>query len=293
VPSLEETAALVALLRRGDASWADITDRVEQAGSALALLGQGDGQPDQPALFPSPDEDLTLILAEIAAWRAEGLQLLSVLDDEYPRRLRLIHERPPLLWTRGRLAMDDLAVAVVGTRNPTQEGVRLATEIAGGIALRGVTVVSGLAAGIDTAAHRAALEAGGRTVAVIGTGIRRFYPAFNAGLQRRIGESGLVLSQFWPDAPPTKTTFPMRNATMSGYSLATVVVEAAERSGARMQARFALEHGRHVFLLRSLLAHDWARNYAQRPNTTVVDGPQDVFDKLEHLRSTIDDLAWT
>lgn len=282
--SPQETAALVTLLRRGTMPWPEITDRVEQSGSALTLLDQGDGQPDQPALFPTPDEDMEPVIAELTAWQDEGLRLLSVLDDDYPRRLRLVHGHPPLLWARGLLVPDDPAVAVIGTRNPTPQGVRLATDIAGGIASRGVTVVSGLAAGIDTAAHRAALEAGGRTVAVIGTGIRRVYPVSNAGLQRQISGSGLVLSQFWPDAPPAKTTFPMRNATMAGYSLATVVVEAADRSGARMQARISLEQGRHVFLLRPLLAHDWARDYAQRPNTTVIDSAQDVLDHIEGLR---------
>jgi DNA processing protein len=150
-------------------------------------------------------------------------------------------------------------------------------------------VVSGLAAGIDTAALSAALSAGGRAVAVIGTGLRRSYPKEN---QQRIGEAGLVISQFLPDAPPTKTTFPMRNAVMSGYSAATVVVEAPNRSGARMQARLALEHGRQVFLLDTLLVNDWARDYAERPNTVVV---RDVSDVIQHLQPALADdqeLVW-
>jgi DNA processing protein len=118
---------------------------------------------------------------------------------------------------------------------------------------------------------------------VIGTGINRSYPAANAELQRRIAAEGLVLSQFWPDAPPTKTSFPMRNAIMSGYAAATVVVEAAYRSGARMQARLALEHGRPVVLPRQLLAHDWARGYAQRPGVHVVDDVDDLLATVEGL----------
>ncbi|WP_326599208.1 DNA-processing protein DprA [Streptomyces sp. NBC_01803] len=132
---------------------------------------------------------------------------------------------------RGTAVEGDLRVAVVGTRNPTPEGVARACAIASGLAERGVTVVSGLAVGIDTAAHGTALAVGGRTVAVIGTGLRRAYPAQNVRLQQEISERGLVLSQFWPDAPPSKSTFPMRNAVMSGHSLATVVVQAAYRSG--------------------------------------------------------------
>ncbi|MEV6480622.1 DNA-processing protein DprA [Streptomyces sp. NPDC051576] len=124
---------------------------------------------------------------------------------------------------------------------PTPEGIARTRAIAGGLAERGATVVSGLAAGIDTAAHGATLAVACRTVAVIGTGLRRSYPVQNARLQQEIAERGLLLSQFRPDASPSKASFPMRNAVMGGYSLAAVVVEAAYRSGARVQARFALE----------------------------------------------------
>src|SRR5581483_252563 len=112
--------------------------------------------------------------------------------------------------------------------------------------------ISGLAAGIDTAAHTAALESGGRTVAVIGTGITRCYPAANIELQEAIAHSGLVLSQFWPESSASKASFPMRNATMSAYGRATIVVEASEQSGARIQARLAVAHGRPVVLMNSV-----------------------------------------
>jgi DNA processing protein len=172
--------------------------------------------------------------------------------------------------------------------------LRQAAELAEGLAARGVPVISGLATGIDTAAHVAALGVGGRTVAVIGTGLRRAYPKENAELQHRISEEGLVLSQFLPDAPPTKTSFPMRNAVMSGYAVATVVVEAAWRSGARMQARLALEHGRPVFLLDTLLEHDWARDYASRPGATVVRDVEDVLSRLDALADrSQDELVWS
>ena len=162
-------------------------------------------------------------------------------------------------------------------------GVPQVGDLAAGLAARGVPVISGLAAGIDTAAHTTALAAGGRAVAVIGTGIDRAYPAQNAALQEEIATKGLLISQFLPGAPPTKTSFPMRNAVMSGYALATVVIEAAYQSGARMQARLALQHGRHVFLMRSLLQHDWARGYAERPGVTIVDNAEHVFDGPQRL----------
>ncbi|MER6570554.1 DNA-processing protein DprA [Streptomyces sp. NPDC001093] len=288
-----ERAALVALLRRGDRPWSEVTDQVETVGSARDVLESSLDLSGQGTLFDTgPSVDLEKVAAEIADWEREGMRLVTILDPDYPLYLRLVHQRPPLLFLRGTTADDDLRVAVVGTRSPTPEGVAHARAIAGGLAERGVTVVSGLAAGIDTAAHGSALAAGGRTVAVIGTGLRHVYPAQNAGLQQEIAGKGLLISQFWPDAPPSKTSFPMRNAVMSGYSLATVVIEAAYRSGARMQARLALEHGRRVFLMRSLMTHEWAREYATRPNTTVIDGPEDVFCRLGSLVPTTGELTW-
>ncbi|SES44961.1 DNA processing protein [Streptomyces sp. yr375] len=288
-----ERAALVALLRRGDRSWPELTDQIETVGSARDVLENALDASGQSALFDTgPAVDLDAVAAEIAAWEREGMRFVTILDEDYPLYLRLVHQRPPFLFLRGTSVAADLRVAVVGTRTPTPEGIAHARAIAGGLAERGVTVVSGLAAGIDTAAHGTALAVGGRTVAVIGTGLRRTYPAQNAGLQRDITERGLVISQFWPDAPQSKASFPLRNAVMSGYSLATVVVEAAYRSGARMQARLALEHGRRVFLMRSLMTHEWAREYANRPNTTVIDGPDDVFSRLDSLVPTTGELTW-
>jgi DNA processing protein len=146
-------------------------------------------------------------------------------------------------------------------------------------------VFSGLAAGIDTAAHTAALAQGGRTVAVIGTGINRVYPPQNAQLQRQIAGRGAVVSQFWPDAPPTRQSFPMRNAVMSGMTLASVVVEASNTSGARLQARLALAQGRSVFLLESVLAEEWARECAARPGAHVVHSPREITTIIERLTS--------
>lgn len=288
-----ERAALVALLRRGDRSWADLTDQIEAVGSAYDVLENALDASGQGALFDTgPSADLSGIAAEIAAWEQEGRRLVTVLDEDYPLLLRLVHQRPPFLFLQGTSVEDDPRIAVVGTRTPSPDGVAHARAIAGGLAQRGVTVVSGLAAGIDTAAHGAALAVGGRTVAVVGTGLHHAYPAQNARLQQEIAERGLLISQFWPDSPPSKISFPLRNAVMSGYSLATVVIEAAYRSGARMQARLALEHGRPVFLMRSLLTHEWAREYAARPNTTVIDGPEDVFDRLDSLVPVTGELTW-
>jgi DNA processing protein len=212
------------------------------------------------------------------------MSIVTVLDDAYPANLRTIHNRPPFVFIRGALTPDDeRSVAVVGTRRASDAGIDRARDVAAGLVAAGYTVVSGLAEGIDTATHLTALERGGRTVAVLGTGLRRAYPAKNASLQDRISREAAVISQFWPDAPPTKTSFPMRNIVMSGFARATVVIEASSTSGARMQARFALEHGRPLFLLDSLLEHDWARQFAERPGAYVVGSADEVVERVERL----------
>lgn len=285
---------MIALLRRGGRKWQQYADLVESAGSALEVLAGADPLAhDEPAqtLFdagPTPaavdETDLAEIEDEIHRWEAEGIRVLTVLDADYPANLRTVHNRPPLLFVRGALEPADVrSIAVVGTRQASRRGLAAAEAVAGGLADRGFTVVSGLADGVDGVAHRAALTRGCRTVAVIGTGVRRAYPAKHSGLQREIAEHGAVISQFWPDSPPSRQSFPMRNVVMSGFSLATVVIEASHTSGAKMQARFALEHGRPVFLLASLLEHEWAREYAERPGATVIEDASGVADHVEQL----------
>ena len=167
----------------------------------------------------------------------------------------------------------------------------MATDLARAMSACQMTVIAGLARGIDTAAHRSTLDAGGRTVAIIGTGIGRVYPAENRGLQNEIADRGLVLSQFWPDAPPQKHTFLMRNATMSGYGLATVVIEAGETSGARVQARLAVEHGRQVILSGPVVGrNEWAQRLIGRPGVHVANSVDDVMHIIEQVVTMWDDL---
>jgi DNA processing protein len=178
-----------------------------------------------------------------------GIVALTLLDDEYPANLRQIADPPPVLFVRGRLLPSDAhAVALVGTRRATSYGHAVAERLAGELAAAGVTVVSGLAKGVDTAAHRAAVRAGGRTIAVLGNGLDQVYPPENGGLVRQIvdKDAGAVLSEFAPGVPPDAVNFPRRNRIISGLSLATIIVEAGERSGALITADFALEHGREV-----------------------------------------------
>lgn len=281
---LPEAAALVVLLRTGRRPWQRYAELLEEAGSAVAVLDDERG--GQGSLFAA--DDATADAArDIDRWEANGMRLLTVLDPDYPENLRTVHDRPPLIFVAGHLQPADArSVAVVGARQATPAGLAAATRIAEHLVDHGYTVVSGLATGIDTAAHTSALANTGRTIAVVGTGLQRVYPPQNAALQQRIIEHGAVVSQFWPDAPPTRRTFPMRNAVMSGMTLASVVVEASHTSGSRMQARLALEHGRPVFLTQSLLEQEWARQLATLPGTHVVRTPQQITKTVQRLTST-------
>lgn len=282
-----DRAALVALLRERPQGmrWQQTAMEVADTGSARALWERL----WPPSLFGQDDgtDPLVHAMTDIVRWRRAGFGFLTLLDDEYPSRLREIRELPPVLFYRGTLSEDTRAVSVVGSRKASPQGTEIARTVAEALVERGITVIGGLAAGIDTAAHQAALDAGGRTVAIIGTGIARVYPAENRDLQERIAEEGLVLSQFWPDTPPRKQNFPMRNAVMSGYGQATVVVEAGEASGARIQARLAVEHGRPV-ILTDLVASstEWGKRLVGRPGVHVAKGTRGVL-------AVIDDIVRT
>jgi DNA processing protein len=171
-------------------------------------------------------------------------------DAEYPALLLAIPTAPPTLHVRGALVEGDtLAVAVVGSRRATPYGLTVAETLAAELAARGVTIVSGLARGIDTAAHRGALRVGGRTIAVLGSGVDVVYPPENVRLADEIAARGALVSQFGPGTPPLPHHFPTRNAVIAGLSLAVVVVEAAERSGSLITARLAAELGREVLAM--------------------------------------------
>lgn len=177
-----------------------------------------------------------------------GARLVCWTDPEYPARLRAIADPPLVLAVRGGLDAPDVpAVAIVGARRASPYGRRIAEELATGLAQAGVTVVSGLAAGIDSAAHAGALGGHGRTVAVLATGIDQVYPRWNAPLAARVVEAGALLSEFSCGTPPLRHHFPRRNRIVAGLAVATVVVEAAARSGSLITARCALDEGREVF----------------------------------------------
>ena len=178
-----------------------------------------------------------------------GLRLLTMQDADYPMRLRNIFEPPCLLYVKGQLPVidEEVAVAMVGTRKASPYGIEAAEKIAYGLCRQGAVVISGAAAGVDSASHRGALRAGGKTIAVLGNGLDIVYPAENEWLYRDIAASGALISEYPPGTAAEAWHFPVRNRIISGLSLATIVVEAPEKSGALITANTALEQGRDVF----------------------------------------------
>jgi DNA processing protein len=298
--SLTEKASVLALARASKERWYKVAALVDRARSAADILeGRWSGfDPYEAALV----RDLAgaADATQVAEYRelinrleATGVHVVTILDADYPANLRAIYNQPPMLFVRGNLDKnDERAVAVVGTRLASPEGLRQAHRLAYQLARRGVTVVSGLARGIDTAAHNGALAAGGRTVAVMGAGIDVIYPAENAALANRILSRGALVSQFWPGTPPISHNFPMRNVVMSGLSVGTVVVEANSTSGAKMQARLALEHGKRVFLIESLvMSQPWAKRYAKQAGATVVRSVDDIVEILDAAEAPVKQLS--
>lgn len=185
---------------------------------------------------------------ELAFIERHQVQLLTLADAEYPAALREIHDPPPVLYVQGTLLPEDAAaVAIVGTRLATTHGLFVAERLGRELAAHGITIVSGLARGIDGAAHRGALTAGGRTIAVLGSGLLHVFPKEHEALARQIAERGAVISEFPLTMPPRKENFPRRNRILSGLSLGVIVVEAPAQSGALITAGLAAEQGREVF----------------------------------------------
>jgi DNA processing protein len=276
-----------------------VTDRDLETAALVAVLVGGAPTRSERAMLIEPHGATTVLesrhgmLAEaelerarrlIRSWSERGIGILATSEEGYPLNLRPLPDRPPALFVRGRLLLADAhSVAVVGTRRPSALGLTAARDAVSRLVDAGYTIVSGLAAGIDTAAHAAALRGGGRTVAVLGTGVDRYYPSANRVLQERIASRCAVVSCFQPGSPPTRHSFPIRNRVMSGLALATVIVEASATSGTRIQARTSIEQGRPVVLLEDVLREEWASQLAMRGSAHVVARPADLPDAIGAL----------
>lgn len=222
--------------------------------------------------------------AEVEAARAGalGIAIVDLDGPGYPALLREIYDPPPVLYVRGRLVEEPASIAIVGARRASARGAALARAMARDLAAAGVTIVSGLARGIDSAAHQGALDGGGRTVAVLGSGHERLYPRENDALAARVAEGGAVVSEFPLATEPHPGNFPRRNRVIAGWSRAVVVVEAAERSGALVTARSALDEGREVMAVPGHPADEWARgtNALIRDGAVLVRDAADVAAEL-------------
>jgi DNA processing protein len=228
--------------------------------------------------------------AEIENCQRDNVDILIETDNEYPRSLLDLPDPPGVLFIRGGLQPSDaLAIAVVGSRHATHYGLQQAERLAGGLARAGYTVVSGLARGIDAAAHRGAIAAGGRTVAVLGSGVLNIYPPEHVQLADEVAAAGAVISEAPPRAAPIGGMFPQRNRIISGLSLGVVVVEASNRSGALITARHAMEQGRDVFAVPGLVTSRMSNGCHRliRDGAKLVETVDDVLEELGPLREAI------
>lgn len=228
--------------------------------------------------------DLAAVLQKV---QQAGVQALCWTDQDYPAALRPLDDAPPLLYADGRLtAADEIAVAIVGTRRASAYGREIAHSLATELARAGVTVVSGLALGIDTVAHQAAIDGGGRTIAVLGSGVDMVYPAQNRRLAAAIRKQGAIVSEYPLGTRPEPRNFPPRNRIISGLSRAVVIVEAGERSGALITASFAAEHGREVFAVPGSILHPGSSGCNQliQQGATPLLSVDDVLDYLDLTR---------
>ncbi len=221
---------------------------------------------------------------ELAYMEKEGIHPLCHGDKTYPGSLRNIYDPPPVLYRKGDpRPCDANAVAIVGSRRCSLYGLQMAERLAFDLAERGITVVSGMARGIDSAAHRGALKARGRTIAVMGSGFRHVYPPESKKLARAISESGAVLTEYSSDTLPLRGNFPQRNRIISGMSMGVVVVEAARKSGAMITVNLALEQGKEVFAVpgRADISTSGGTNLLIQNGAKLVTGVDDILEELD------------
>lgn len=260
------------------AHFGNLKDAWEATALELNAIGLG-ARPVETLLQVRREVDLDEV------WRRISSQEIGVItweDENYPRRLAEIDQPPPVLYVRGEiLPEDEWAVAVVGTRRITAYGRQVAEEIGAALGSNGVTVVSGLARGVDAVAHKAALKSGGRTLAVLGSGVDRIYPPEHRRLAGEVIRQGAVISDYALGTPPDGVNFPPRNRIISGLSIAVVIVEAGERSGALITANFAADQGRDVFAVPGNIHAPQSRG----PNRLIQNGARPLLSPKEILES--------
>lgn len=290
---MTEREALIALNMMEGMGPITVSALVSVLGSAEAVFSASRAELMTVERVGSKIADLILSQRDKLDWEQEintadelGIRIITCQDPEYPESLQAIHDPPLVLYIKGGLeSRDSKAIAVVGTRRPTYYGKDVAARLAGQIAEAGYTVVSGLAAGIDTIAHRQALTMKGRTLAVVGCGLKHMYPESNRKLAEEIARSGAVISEFPLDRKPDKTTFPIRNRIVTGLSTGVLVVEAGIKSGAMITARLAMEQGRNVFAVPGRIDSPLSSgtNGLIKQGAKLVENIGDILDEYEFL----------
>lgn len=222
------------------------------------------------------------VKAELELIHKNKVKIITYHDELYPQQLLNVYDRPPYIYVRGSLCNADINVAIVGSRAASTYGKYTTERISRELALKGVTVVSGMARGIDSAAHRGALSAHGRTVAILGSGLDVIYPPENRKLFAEIIESGAVISEFPLGTPPRSTNFPARNRIISGMSYGVVIVEAGEKSGSLITARLALEQGREVFAVPGSIDAAGSRgaNKLIKQGAKLIENTDDILEEI-------------
>jgi len=289
------------------AAWLRLTESVGPGAARrlLAMAGSPEAVFELPAValdqalpgkqreaFNSPPEHLDELIANAQAWLQEpGHSLLALGDADYPAQLLATADPPLLLWLQGpRELLTTPSLAIVGSRNPTAQGGDNARAFARALAQAGYTIVSGLALGVDAAAHEGALDTGGATIAVVGTGLDQVYPRRNAALAARLlAAGGLIVSEYSLGTPVMQANFPKRNRIIAGLSRGCLVVEAALQSGSLITARLAVEAGREVFAIPGSIHSPQARGCHAliRQGAKLVESAEDVLEELRPLNATV------
>lgn len=256
-------------------------EAVFQASVKELLEVEGLGTKVANEIKKGPSEEA--VKKEIARVEGAGGKILTLKDEAYPSRLRNIYDPPPLLYLKGELKKEDeFAISIVGSRKTTPYGRWITERISQALARNGVTIVSGMARGVDSVAHWGAISGGGRTIAVLGCGVDVIYPRENRNLYTRIVEQGAVLSEFPMGSPPEGGHFPKRNRIISGLSLGVVVVEAGPDSGSLITANYALEQGREVFAIPGNVGAGGSRgtNRLIKEGAKLIESSEDILEEI-------------
>lgn len=235
--------------------------------------------------------DFGILHKELQLCKENNINIITVEDNEYPQLLKQIPDPPQILYIWGKILPDEFNLAIVGSRRASFYGLSTAEKFAFQLASLGFCIVSGLARGIDSCAHQGALKAGGKTIAVLGSGLLNIYPPENRELATKIIENGAVISEFPLQTLPYRENFPRRNRIISGLSRGVLVVEAARRSGALITADLALEQGREVFAVPGRVNNptSWGTNYLIKQGAKLVDAVEDILEEFGIYKQTVDE----